>query len=65
MLCPNCKKESRQHVHDSRPGDDGYIHRRRKCQLCGSNFSTIEIPNDKYGDLIKTKVNYMAMLAKR
>lgn len=43
-LCPLCGSNSRTEVKDSRPGRHGYPRRRRYCNNCKGNFSTIEIP---------------------
>lgn len=43
-LCPNCGVSSRTDVVDSRPGADGYTHRRRYCNGCKSKFTTVELP---------------------
>ena len=39
-MCPQCGADSL--VYDSREFRDGSIIRRRKCQVCGTKFETIE-----------------------
>lgn len=60
LLCPKCKSED-LYVVDSRnqKGCD-YLYRRRECAICGHRFTTVEIDNDTYKDLLKKQTRLQA-----
>lgn len=48
--CPECGKRQ-SGVTDSRPGQNGWTKRRRRCEGCGNRWITIEVPAAVIDDL--------------
>lgn len=47
--CPKCGNKSG--VTHNKPQDDGTVERRRKCEICGFRFSTVEVALDTFSRL--------------
>jgi len=54
MICPNCKSKQSSIV-DSRDSEDELRSRRRKCNVCGHRWNTIEISETCYKEYLILK----------
>lgn len=43
MKCPECERDTKGLVTETRKGDDGLVYRRRYCGRCGAYFVTREV----------------------
>ena len=48
--CPKCGSK-RSEVTHNKPQEGGEVQRRRKCNLCGFRFNTVEMPIDTFAKL--------------